>query len=150
MTIELPPLWEDLDFLSPLSPARAERLVTWLVAGLGTSASAGGEALVLDAPRVAEARRRAEERGLTDRVRFHADDASRSAPEQCAALVCVGSSQVWDPAVEQGRPLDYGPRCVRCDDDFRTEGGSSTARPSGRGPPRRRPPPPCPVATTSS
>jgi cyclopropane fatty-acyl-phospholipid synthase-like methyltransferase len=128
MTVDLPPLWEDLVFLSPLSPARADRLAAWLAEGLGAddvvldvgcgwaelllrvvaaAPSAYGVGIDLETPRIEEARRRAAERGLADRVRLHDDDASTASPDRCAAIICVGSSQVWGPDVEDGQPLDY-------------------------------------------
>ncbi len=127
---ELPPLWDDLTFLSPMSPRRADRLAAWLAAGVagGTVMDVGcgwGELLLsvvelapeargvgidLDAARVAEGRRRAEARGLGDRVRFVSGHGAVDARpvEAVDAMLVVGASQVWGPDVEDGQPLDYG------------------------------------------
>lgn len=122
------PVWEHLDFLSPLSGERADRLAAWLAEDLadGTALDVGcgwAELLLrtvalapaaravgidLDAERIEHARELARSRGLADRVELHAADAAHTAPPSVDALVAVGASQVWGPAVDGGRPLDYG------------------------------------------
>ena len=125
---ELPPLWLDLEFLSPLSDARADDLAAWVAAGLtdgGTVLDVGcawaelllrvleaaprarGVGVDLDADRVEEGRRRATARGLADRVELVAGPGREVVAEPVAALLVLGASQVWGPDVEEGLPLDY-------------------------------------------
>jgi SAM-dependent methyltransferase len=127
--VDLPPLFDDLEFLSPLSGARADQLVRWLAAGLvdgGTVLDVGcgwGELLLrvaaaaplsraigidLDEERIAEARRRAGSRGLDGRATFLVSDAAAAGPSPVESLVAVGATQVWGPEVAEQRPLDYG------------------------------------------
>lgn len=129
MAIDLPPLYDDLDFLSPLSETRAVALARWLAVGLtdgGTALDVGcgwGELLLrvaasapqgqvigidLEADRVAEAARRAEAHGLGERALFVTADGLDAGPPLVEALVAVGASQVWGRDVEEGQPLDYG------------------------------------------
>ncbi|ROR90778.1 methyltransferase family protein [Nocardioides aurantiacus] len=124
----LPPLWQDLEFLSPVSDARADDLAAWVAAGLvdgGTVLDVGcgwaelllrvleaaprarGVGVDLDADRVAEGRSRASARGLGDRVDLVAGPGREVAPGPVEALLVLGSSQVWGPDVEEGLPLDY-------------------------------------------
>lgn len=128
--VALPPLWEDLDFLSPTSTARADALAGWVAAGLaggGTVLDVGcgwaelllrvlerapfarGVGVDLDADRVAEGHRRAAARGLADRVHLvvGAGDSPGLLGTPVDALLVVGASQVWGPDVEEGLPLDY-------------------------------------------
>lgn len=128
MTVELPPLYDDLEFLSPLSEARATKLARWLALGLaggGTVIDVGcgwGELLLrvaasapraqaigidLEADRIAEAVRRADAHGLGERALFLAADGADAGPPAVEALIAVGASQVWGPDVEEGQPLDY-------------------------------------------
>lgn len=123
-TPELPPLYDDLTFLSPLSEERAASLVRFLADGnpamvldigcgwgellLRTVAavpSAVGLGVDLEPGRLEEGRRRAQARGLADRVTFEARDA-REISQPHDAVVCIGASQVWGPPVEAGLPLD--------------------------------------------
>ncbi len=129
MAIVLPPVHDDLEFLSPLSGTRADQLVGWLAGGLregGTVIDVGcgwGELLLrvataaplaraigidLDEERIVEARRRAEARGLDDRVRFLVTDGVAAGPSPVESLVAIGASQVWADDAAEGRPLDYG------------------------------------------
>jgi cyclopropane fatty-acyl-phospholipid synthase-like methyltransferase len=129
VSIELPPLFEHLTFLSPLSDARADQLVSWLAAGLadgGTVLDVGcgwGElplrvaaaaplarviGIDLDEERIAEARRRTTDRRLDERATFLATDGLAAGPSPVDGLVAIGATQVWGPAVTDGHPLDYG------------------------------------------
>jgi SAM-dependent methyltransferase len=119
------PLYRDLTFLSPLSAARADRLVSFLTedepstvldVGCGwgelllrvLEASTGtrGLGVDLDEEAVAAAHRRAVDRGLADRATFEAADA-REVTGSFGAITCVGSSQIWGPDVAEAQPLDY-------------------------------------------
>ena len=125
---DLPPLHDDLLFNSPLEACHADALASWVAAGvppggtvvdvgcgwgelllrvLEAAPSARGLGLDRDEAGLVEGRRRAGRRGLGERVEFVGDDAATALPASCAALVCVGSSQVWGPPVEQAQPLDY-------------------------------------------
>lgn len=126
MTVELSAPYDDLDFLSPLSDTRAERLVGFMAPGLrGTVLDLGcgwaelllrvlaaapdatGVGVDVDEDAVEHGRGLAERRGLGDRVRLVAGDASGAAPSGADAAICVGASQIWGPPVEAGLPLDY-------------------------------------------
>ncbi len=128
MPPDLPPLHDDLEFLSPLSDLRADRLAGWLAGALlegGSVLDIGcgwGELLLrvasaaplaqvvgldLDESRIDEAERRARERSLSDRASFRSTDAAESATTPYDALICIGASQVWGPDVAEGQPLDY-------------------------------------------
>jgi cyclopropane fatty-acyl-phospholipid synthase-like methyltransferase len=127
MALDLPPLHDELTFLAPLSEQRATGLVTWLTAGLGSGTvldigCGWGELLLriaeaapscqavgvdTDLSSLEEARRRASDRGLSDRVSFLAGDGEHVGPAAVDALVCIGATQTWGPPVEAGQPLDY-------------------------------------------
>lgn len=128
MGVELPPLHEEMTFLSPLSEERATRFVDWLAAGLAPGATlldvgcgwgelglrvaaAAPRAHVvgvdLDQQALEEARRRARHRGLDDHASFLPGDGSTTGPEQVDALVAIGASQVWGPDTEDAQPLPY-------------------------------------------
>jgi cyclopropane fatty-acyl-phospholipid synthase-like methyltransferase len=121
----LTPLHHDLTFLSPLGEHRASRLVEFLAAGAPTTlldvgcgwgelllrtleAARGGRGLGvdLDEESLAEARERAARRGLAERARFEARDA-RQLEGTFDAVTCIGASQIWGAALEEGEPLDY-------------------------------------------
>lgn len=131
IAITLSPWYEDLDFMSPLSPERAARIVRFLADGLAT---AEGPPLVLDVGcgwaelllRVLEAvpaargigvdskqtsidhgRDLAARRGLVERAQLHCADARTHAPAAADAVICVGASQIWGPPVDDAQPLDY-------------------------------------------
>jgi cyclopropane fatty-acyl-phospholipid synthase-like methyltransferase len=128
--VELTPPHEDLDFLSPMSGQRADRLVAWLADGLTAGATvldvgcgwaeltlrvaaAAAQARVvgvdLDEQSLDVARRHARERRLHDRCQFLPGDGAITGPDEVDALVAIGASQVWGPDVEEGQPLDYAP-----------------------------------------
>jgi SAM-dependent methyltransferase len=115
----------DLTFMSPLSEARAERLVAFLAEGapanvldigcgwgelllrvLEAAPEARGEGVDLDEESVAAARAEAERRGLAGRVEFTARDA-RADTGSHDAVICIGASQIWGPDVSERLPLDY-------------------------------------------
>ncbi len=128
MTPELPPLYDEMTFLSPLSEERASRLVAWLGAGLpsgGTVLDIGcgwGELALrvaeaepsclaigvdLEESSLEEARRRATARGVSDRVSFLSGDGASVGPAAVDALIAIGSTQVWGPPLEAKQPLAY-------------------------------------------
>jgi hypothetical protein len=128
MTIELPPLHEDLVFLSPLSEERATGFVDWLARGLPADATmldvgcgwaelslrvaaAAPRARVvgvdLDEQSLEVARRRARERHLDDRTQFLPGDGAITGPDEVDVLVAIGASQVWGQESEEMQPLPY-------------------------------------------
>jgi hypothetical protein len=120
-----PPLHQDLTFLSPLSDARADRLVSFLTehepataldVGCGwaelllqvltASPRTTGLGIDLDEESLAHARLLAADRGLGARASFEVRDAHDvSGPFD--AVTCIGASQIWGPDVEETQPLDY-------------------------------------------
>jgi methyltransferase family protein len=128
MAIDLPPLHEDLVFLSPMSEERAAGFVGWLAGGLTAGATlldvgcgwgelslrvaaAAPHAQVvgvdLDQQALDEARRRARERGLEDRTSYLPGDGAITGPDEVDALVAVGASHVWGTDTEDAQPLAY-------------------------------------------
>ena len=128
MAVQLGPLHEDMVFLSPMSEARATGFVDWLADGLTAGATlldvgcgwgelslrvaaAAPQATVvgvdLDQDALAEATRRARERGLGERAAYLPGDGATTGPDEVDALVAIGASQVWGPDVEEAQPLDY-------------------------------------------
>lgn len=126
MIHDLTPHYADLTFLTALSEDHADRLVRFLAPGLtGTVADLGcgwaelllrvvhaapasnGIGVDLDEQRIAHGRQLAQSRGLSDRVTLTAGDAREVVPEQVAAVICIGASQIWGPPVEANQPLDY-------------------------------------------
>ncbi len=128
MIPDLPPVHDTLTFLSPLSSTRADVLARWLAEGLaqgGTLIDVGcgwGELALrvaaaaprstvvgvdLDPERVAEANRRAGERGLAERATFVTGDGATPPATPVDALIAVGASQVWGGPVEAAQPLGY-------------------------------------------
>lgn len=122
---ELPPLYDDLTFLSPLSEDRATTLVRFVAGAepttvldigcgwaellmriLTAAPRARGLGVDLEPHRIDEARRRAALRGLADRVSFEARDA-RPITQAHDAVVCIGASHIWGLPVEAAQPLDY-------------------------------------------
>jgi cyclopropane fatty-acyl-phospholipid synthase-like methyltransferase len=119
------PLHRDLRFLSPLSEARADRLVGFLAQdGPSTALDVGcgwGELLLRvleaapgarglgvdrDEEAVASAHRRAVDRGVADRATFEARDA-RDVTGTFGAVTCIGASQIWRPDAEESQPIGY-------------------------------------------
>ncbi|HEX3931294.1 MAG TPA: methyltransferase domain-containing protein [Nocardioides sp.] len=115
----------DLTFMSPLSEARAERLVAFLAGGepasvldigcgwgelllrvLEAAPEARGLGVDLDEESVAAGRGEADRRGLAGRVELTARDA-RTETGSHDAVICIGASQVWGPDVSEQQPLDY-------------------------------------------
>jgi hypothetical protein len=128
MGIDLPPLHQDMVFLSPMSEERAAGLVEWLAAGLDAGATlldvgcGWGELSLrvaavapharvvgvdLDQQALAEARRRARDRGLDDRTSYLPGDGAITGPDEVDALVAVGASHVWGTDTEEAQPLAY-------------------------------------------
>jgi len=111
--------------MTPLSEARADRLVGFLAEAdpatvydvgcgwaelllrvLAASPSSRGRGADLDAVAIDRARSEAQRRGLETRVELVNSDA-RELAGPADAVLCIGSSQVWGPPVEDAQPLDY-------------------------------------------
>jgi cyclopropane fatty-acyl-phospholipid synthase-like methyltransferase len=119
------PIHRDLTFLSPLSEARAARLVAFLAEDQPSTAldvgcgwgelllrlleaapATRGLGLDLDEEALGGARRNAVGRGLSERATFEARDA-REVDGTFGAVTCIGASQIWGPPTEDAQPLDY-------------------------------------------
>jgi SAM-dependent methyltransferase len=119
------PLHHDLTFESPLSEARADRLVRFLAGGepstvldvgcgwgelllrvLEAAPAARGLGVDLDEESLVAALARAVRRGLAERAVFEARDA-RTESGTFDAVTCIGASQIWGPDVSEAQPLDY-------------------------------------------
>ena len=125
MSLDLPPLSDELTFLSPLSEERATRLVRFLTEPeprsvldvgcgwgelllrvLAAAPDATGLGVDLDEQSLAGAREAARRRGLDGRASFEARDAcAESGPYD--AVTCIGASQIWGADVAEAGPLDY-------------------------------------------
>ncbi|GAA1908567.1 SAM-dependent methyltransferase [Lapillicoccus jejuensis] len=127
MSLELSPPWDDLTFLAPLSPRRADTLVRF-VAGAVDPASgpvvdlgcgwaelllqvlaavpgAAGVGVDRDADALAAGRTSAAARGLDGRVELRVGDA---VPARAAAVLSVGATHAWaPPAGPDPEPLHY-------------------------------------------
>jgi len=125
MSIDLPPAYDDLTFLSPLSEQRATGLVDFLAAarpatvldlGCGWGElllrvvervpGASGRGVDRDESALAHGRDLARARGLAGRVSFESADI-RALTEPADAVICIGASQIWGDPVEAAGPLDY-------------------------------------------
>jgi cyclopropane fatty-acyl-phospholipid synthase-like methyltransferase len=126
MPAELAPAYLDLAFMAPLSEERAARLCNFVARNArGTVLDAGcgwaemlirvleaqpgskGLGIDLDEGAIARGRVMARERGVIDRLTLIAGDVKANLPQTVDAVLCVGASQIWGPAVEQNSPLDY-------------------------------------------
>jgi cyclopropane fatty-acyl-phospholipid synthase-like methyltransferase len=124
MSVDLPPLHEDLTFHGPLSEARAHELVGFLSAlGGGCVVDVGcgwaelllrvlesnpaltGIGIDLNQADISHGQALAERRGLRDRVRLVVGDVSDDAPTAADGVICIGSSQVW--GTEGTVDMDY-------------------------------------------
>ena len=129
MGIDLPPLHEDLVFLSPMSEERAAGFVELArrrphrrrhparrrlrvgraqpARGRGRTAGHGRRRRPRPAGARRRPRRRARERGLDDRTSFLPGDGAITGPDEVDALVAIGASHVWGPDAEDAQPLAY-------------------------------------------
>jgi hypothetical protein len=126
MQLELEPFYLDLSFMTPLSEARATRLVEFLSRNLaGTIVDVGcgwGELLIrvleatpdakgigidLDRDSTDRAVSLARERGVEGRASFITGDVKANLPSVSQGAICIGASQIWGPPVEANQPLDY-------------------------------------------
>jgi hypothetical protein len=129
VSIELSSLYVDLDFLSPLSDSRANRLVHFLAdtvpqvvldVGFGwaellmrtltASPRSLGIGIDRDANAIRHGKGLAANRGLGDRLTLLVGDAAVDGQRTGDAAICVGASQIWDPDFGTGpitEPLDY-------------------------------------------
>ncbi|CAM5234499.1 class I SAM-dependent methyltransferase [Streptomyces coeruleorubidus] len=115
-----PPRRSRLTFHGPLSEARADQLVTRLAGNTPTTVldigcgwgelmlrvltatpEATGTGIDINAEDLARARRTAEERGLTDRVRFLEESATGTPHGPADLVLCVGASQALGSQLPQ-------------------------------------------------
>ncbi|WP_405473043.1 SAM-dependent methyltransferase [Paenarthrobacter ilicis] len=123
---ELPPLYESLTWLTPLSEERAARLVAFLsdpapaevldmgcgwgellLRVLSAAPQAQGHGIDSAATFIDRARQQALVRGLPGRATFHSMPGQESQGGPADAVICIGASQIWGKPVEDGQPLDY-------------------------------------------
>lgn len=126
MSIDLRPPFADLTFMTPLSENRARRLVGFLASDLtGTVVDLGcgwaelllrtvsaapdahGVGIDRDQASIAYGESLARNRGVAERVRLIVGDARTAAPDQVEAAICIGASQIWQPAADDAQPMDY-------------------------------------------
>ena len=123
--IELRAPFHDLEFMSPLSSQRADRLVDFLVADqpdLILDVGCGWAALLLRAVAASSARglgvdaqgtsvehgqELAAAMNLGDRIELRVGDARVNTPSGVDAVICVGASQIWSTETGSSEPLDY-------------------------------------------
>ncbi|MFJ6452958.1 SAM-dependent methyltransferase [Paenarthrobacter sp. NPDC091669] len=124
--LELPPLYESLIWLTPLSEERAAHLVAFLsdpapaeVLDMGcgwgelllrvlTSApQARGRGVDRASAFIDRAKQQALTRGLLDRATFESMPGLEARDRPADAVICIGASQIWGPPVEDAQPLDY-------------------------------------------
>lgn len=123
---DLDPVHRYLTFMTPLSQARADRLVGFVASGLddGVVADVGcgwaelllqvleaapaarGVGIDLDEPAIEHGRDLAARRGLGERVELRASDVNED-PVSADAAICIGASQIWGPPVEANEPIAY-------------------------------------------
>lgn len=126
MSIELPPPFADLTFMTPLSEDRARRLVNFLADGqtgtvvdlgcgwaelllrvLSAAPDAHGLGIDRDQASIAHAESVARERGVAGRVRLVVGDAGVVDLDRADAAICIGASQIWRAAADDTQPMDY-------------------------------------------
>ncbi|MCY1676583.1 class I SAM-dependent methyltransferase [Pseudarthrobacter sp. SL88] len=125
-SLELPPLYESLTWLTPLSEERAARLVAFLsdpapaeVLDMGcgwgelllrvlmSAPHARGRGVDSASASIDRARQQALTRGLLDRATFVSMLGLEAQNRPADAVICIGVSQIWGPPVEDAQPLDY-------------------------------------------
>lgn len=126
MAIQLSPLYDDLDFLSPLSNQRAKKLneflsnnaegtiidigcgwATLLIQLLKSNSSLSGWGIDLNEDAISHGQSIAKECGISDRITLICGDAKVNSPEKANGVICIGASQIWGHPVEDNSPLDY-------------------------------------------
>ncbi|MDN3482000.1 class I SAM-dependent methyltransferase [Arthrobacter sp. APC 3897] len=124
--VELPPLYESLTWLTPLSEERAAHLVAFLsdpaparVLDMGcgwgelllrvlmSAPQARGRGVDSASASIDRAGQQASARGLLNRVTFDLMPGAEAQYRPADALICIGASQIWGPPVEDAQPLDY-------------------------------------------
>ncbi|WP_369746078.1 cyclopropane-fatty-acyl-phospholipid synthase family protein [Paenarthrobacter sp. AMU7] len=125
-SLELPPLYESLTWLTPLSEERAAHLVSFLsepapaeVLDMGcgwgelllrvltAAPQARGRGVDSAGSFIDRARQQAVTRGLLGRARFDSMPGLEVQDRPADAVICIGASQIWGPPVEDAQPLDY-------------------------------------------
>jgi cyclopropane fatty-acyl-phospholipid synthase-like methyltransferase len=125
-SLELPPLYESLTWLTPLSEERAAHLVAFLsdpapdevldmgcgwgellLRVLASAPEARGRGVDRASAFIEQARQQALTRGLLDRARFDSMLGLEAKGRPADAVICIGASQIWGPPVEDAQPLDY-------------------------------------------
>ncbi|MCR1161837.1 class I SAM-dependent methyltransferase [Paenarthrobacter sp. UW852] len=123
---EMPPLYESLTWLTPLSEERAAHLVAFLsdpapaevldmgcgwgellLRVLASAPQARGHGVDASSKSIDRARQQALKRGLLDRATFDSMPGLEVRNRRADAAICIGASQIWGPPVEDAQPLDY-------------------------------------------
>lgn len=126
MTIDLPPLYSQLSFNTPLSAHRAADLVAFMAKhSSGTVVDVGcgwaslllrliqanpnlrGVGIDLSADAIRYATASAVDAQVVDRLEFICGDVKSSLPAEAQGAICIGASQIWAPATESPMPVDY-------------------------------------------
>ena len=124
--LELPPLYESLTWLTPLSEERAAHLVAFLsdpapaeVLDMGcgwgelllrvltAAPQARGRGVDSASASIDRAKQQALARGLHNRATFDSTHGAEAQDRPADAVICIGASQIWGPPVEDAQPLDY-------------------------------------------
>lgn len=126
MPAEFAPAHRYLEFMSPLSEQRADRLVRFIAAHAdGTVVDVGcgwaalltrllevssvvrGIGLDLSETGFEHATQTAKTRGVAGRLQLIAGDAKDHLPACAQGAICIGATQVWSQHAKTGMPLDY-------------------------------------------
>jgi tRNA G37 N-methylase Trm5 len=126
MQTEFNPVHRHLDFMSPLSEQRADKLAqfvathagetvvdigcgwaTLLIRILERNSATRGVGIDLNSDGFEHASQVAAARGVADRLQLIGGDAKTHMPASTQGAVCIGATQVWSQHAEANMPLNY-------------------------------------------